>query len=108
MGRGPSSTASWRRSATSFSVAALGWTAYVDAFAPADPADAPSVYERLRKEWVAARAILVTLDLQAVYVHPDHGPMSLRWLYIHLIREYAGHIGHADLLRQSIDGRTFG
>ena len=34
--------------------------------------------------------------------------MTLRWLYIHLIREYAGHIGHADLLRQNIEGKTFG
>jgi hypothetical protein len=33
--------------------------------------------------------------------------MSLRWLLAHLIREYAGHIGHADLLRRRIDGRTF-
>jgi len=77
------------------------------AFAPADPANAPSVYQRLREEWTASRATLAALDLEAVYVHPHHGPMSLRWLYIHLIREYAGHIGHADLLRQSIDGKTF-
>ncbi|BAK35896.1 hypothetical protein MLP_28820 [Microlunatus phosphovorus NM-1] len=81
--------------------------AYNDAFAPADPANAPSVYQRLREEWTASRATLAALDLEAVYVHPHHGPMSLRWLYIHLIREYAGHIGHADLLRQSIDGKTF-
>lgn len=31
---------------------------------------------------------------------------SLRWVLIHLIEEYARHAGHADLLRESIDGAT--
>lgn len=30
--------------------------------------------------------------------------MSLRWIVVHLIREYARHAGHADLIRESIDG----
>ncbi|WP_445396331.1 DinB family protein [Streptomyces sp. LE64] len=32
--------------------------------------------------------------------------VSLRWILIHLIEEYARHNGHADLLRERIDGRT--
>jgi hypothetical protein len=32
--------------------------------------------------------------------------VDLRWIYIHLIEEYARHCGHADLLRESIDGQT--
>ncbi|MFJ2867476.1 DinB family protein [Kitasatospora sp. NPDC087314] len=32
--------------------------------------------------------------------------VSLRWILVHLIEEYARHNGHADLLRESIDGRT--
>lgn len=31
---------------------------------------------------------------------------SLRWIYVHLIEEYARHCGHADLIRQAIDGLT--
>jgi hypothetical protein len=31
-------------------------------------------------------------------------PFSLRWLMVHLIAEYARHDGHADLLRERIDG----
>ena len=31
---------------------------------------------------------------------------SLRWIYVHLIEEYARHVGHADLVRQAIDGQT--
>jgi uncharacterized damage-inducible protein DinB len=30
--------------------------------------------------------------------------VSLRWIYVHLIEEYARHNGHADLLRERIDG----
>jgi uncharacterized damage-inducible protein DinB len=33
-------------------------------------------------------------------------PVSLRWVLVHLIEEYARHNGHADLLRESIDGQT--
>ena len=31
---------------------------------------------------------------------------SLRWVYLYLIKEYARHLGHADLLRERIDGVT--
>ena len=33
-------------------------------------------------------------------------PVSLRWVLVHMIEEYARHNGHADLLRESIDGQT--
>jgi hypothetical protein len=33
-------------------------------------------------------------------------PLSLRWIYQHMIEEYARHNGHADLLRERIDGVT--
>jgi uncharacterized damage-inducible protein DinB len=34
------------------------------------------------------------------------GEVSLRWVVVHMIEEYARHNGHADLLRQSVDGET--
>ncbi|MFG2495782.1 DinB family protein [Streptomyces caniferus] len=34
------------------------------------------------------------------------GQVSLRWILVHMIEEYARHNGHADLLRESIDGTT--
>lgn len=34
------------------------------------------------------------------------GEMSLRWIYTHMIAEYARHCGHADFLRERIDGAT--
>jgi uncharacterized damage-inducible protein DinB len=37
---------------------------------------------------------------------PDGQAPSLRWILCHMIEEYARHNGHADLLRESIDGQT--
>ncbi|WP_225837685.1 DinB family protein [Streptomyces sp. NK08204] len=37
---------------------------------------------------------------------PPEGRVSLRWLCLHLIRETARHAGHADIIRESLDGRT--
>ncbi|MET4673806.1 hypothetical protein ABID94_006729 [Streptomyces sp. PvR018] len=34
------------------------------------------------------------------------GEVTLRWIYLHMIGEYARHCGHADLIRERIDGRT--
>jgi uncharacterized damage-inducible protein DinB len=36
----------------------------------------------------------------------DDGPIEMREVVVHLIEEYARHCGHADLLRECIDGRT--
>lgn len=41
--------------------------------------------------------------------HPawgGQGRVSLRWILVHMIEEYARHNGHADLIRESIDGET--
>jgi len=37
---------------------------------------------------------------------PDGRSPSLRWIVVHMIEGYARHNGHADLLRESIDGRA--
>jgi uncharacterized damage-inducible protein DinB len=36
----------------------------------------------------------------------DDEPVNLRWITVHMIREYARHTGHADFLREQIDGAT--
>ena len=46
-----------------------------------------------------------SLDETAKY--PRRGrEVDLRWIYIHMIEEYARHCGHADILREMIDGAT--
>ncbi len=44
--------------------------------------------------------------LEQEFTHPEWGKISLRWVYNHMIAEYARHIGHADLLRECVDGAT--
>ena len=39
-------------------------------------------------------------------VREGRAPVSLRWVLVHMIEEYARHNGHADLIRESIDGQT--
>lgn len=47
------------------------------------------------------------LDTASVAVSTRTGqPTTLRWIMVHLIEEYARHAGHADLIRESIDGAT--
>ncbi|HZG06945.1 MAG TPA: DinB family protein [Streptomyces sp.] len=38
--------------------------------------------------------------------HAGHQEVSLRWILVHMIEEYARHNGHADLVRERIDGVT--
>jgi uncharacterized damage-inducible protein DinB len=54
-----------------------------------------------------AEAVALSLDENgAVERSGGRGPVSLRWIMIHMIEEYARHNGHADLLRERIDGTT--
>jgi len=54
-------------------------------------------------EQQAARGVIARLPLDAEYPTDRYGPVSLRWAVIHMTAEYAGHNGHADLLRGRID-----
>ena len=45
-----------------------------------------------------------SLDVLTVGVGKDGEAWNLRWLMIHMIEEYARHCGHADFIRESIDG----
>ncbi|MFC0451276.1 DinB family protein [Rhodococcus jostii] len=43
-------------------------------------------------------------DIEVTGNEPGEGPVSLRWVLTHMLEEYARHNGHADLLREQIDG----
>lgn len=45
------------------------------------------------------------LEVRAVRERHGSAP-TLRWILVHMVEEYARHCGHADLIRESIDGRT--
>ncbi|MGY1602589.1 DinB family protein [Geodermatophilus sp. SYSU D00815] len=46
------------------------------------------------------------LDRRCAVPWPDGRAPSLRWVLVHMVEEYARHNGHADLLREAIDGQT--
>lgn len=46
-----------------------------------------------------------TLDRMAAQPWSDGSLPSLRWILVHMIEEYARHNGHADLLREAVDGQ---
>ncbi len=47
-----------------------------------------------------------SLDQLAIKTFDSGEQWNLRWIMVHMIEEYARHCGHADLIRQSIDGVT--
>jgi uncharacterized damage-inducible protein DinB len=71
-----------------------------------DPATAKADYARLVAEFAEADRAVAGASLDQTFTHTRHGVMSLRWIYLHMIEEYARHNGHADLLRERIDGVT--
>jgi uncharacterized damage-inducible protein DinB len=64
--------------------------------------DAVRRSRRLVAEALADRG----LDRLAIRTWPDGRAPSLRWIILHMIEEYARHNGHADLLREAVDGET--
>jgi hypothetical protein len=46
------------------------------------------------------------VDQLAIKKWPDGRAPSLRWILCHMIEEYARHNGHADLIREAVDGQT--
>jgi len=55
----------------------------------------------------AADEVLASVDLDEVVRMPATGErVAVRWIWLHMIEEYARHNGHADLLRERIDGAT--
>jgi uncharacterized damage-inducible protein DinB len=74
--------------------------------AVADPAVVADAWESWRREVSHAEEYVVRApSLDVLGTHRD-GQVALREVLVHLIEEYARHLGHADLLRECIDGRT--
>jgi len=72
-------------------------------FAGLDPARAAADYARLTEEFKLADAAVANASLDDTFTHNGE-EMSLRLIYLHMLEEYARHNGHADLLRERIDG----
>jgi uncharacterized damage-inducible protein DinB len=72
-----------------------------------EQADAEQDFATYLAEVEAARRAAAGHDLDEIFYHSHRETdMSVRWAYLHMIEEYARHNGHADLLRERIDGKT--
>ncbi|MFF1907578.1 DinB family protein [Kitasatospora sp. NPDC058218] len=87
----------------------LYWTAqHPDGdFDLVDTADAEADFAVWQGQIAAARAACEGLSPETVGKRPREGrEVTLRWILVHMIEEYARHNGHADLLRELVDGVT--
>jgi uncharacterized damage-inducible protein DinB len=72
-------------------------------FEEADAASAEEDFERYRAECHAVDAALEGAELDDTFIFAEQA-ISVRWMWQHLVEEYARHNGHADLIREAIDG----
>jgi hypothetical protein len=70
-----------------------------------DAVTAPQAVADLPAEWAACDAAVAMLPLEHCFDAKGE-EVSLGSVYIHLVDEWARHNGHADLIRQAIDGTT--
>jgi hypothetical protein len=92
---------------------AVDWTAEPDWEWKTAADDSP---EQLREQWrsavesaradTAAALAAGGLDQLAQRSWSDGRTPNLRWILCHMIEEYARHNGHADLIREAVDGQT--
>jgi hypothetical protein len=65
------------------------------------------MFDSFIAEVEVCRAVAAGVGLETVVANRSNdgrGDFSVRWIYVHMIEEYARHNGHADLLRERIDG----
>ena len=75
--------------------------------AVADPAVVADAWRAWREEVAFAEKLMAgSPDLGVKGTMKDGTPIALREVLVHMIEEYARHCGHADLLRERIDGRV--
>lgn len=61
-----------------------------------------SVVAAHRQACADGRAAIADLDLDDVVTGNRRGPLPLRWVLLHVLRELAQHAGHADILREQV------
>jgi uncharacterized damage-inducible protein DinB len=76
------------------------------AFRDAATADVAEAFRLWRAECDHARALVAAAPSFDLTGFRRSGYVSLRWVMTHMIEEYARHNGHADLIRERLDGST--
>jgi Protein of unknown function (DUF664) len=70
-----------------------------------DAASTEVVFDTYDQAITEIRAAVADAELDRTFSNGGT-PCSVRWVYLHMIEEYARHNGHADLIRERIDGAT--
>jgi hypothetical protein len=64
-----------------------------------------SIQQAHREACAASRLAASALRLDDLVLGNRRGPLPLRWVYLHMLRELAQHCGHADILREQVTSR---
>jgi hypothetical protein len=73
-----------------------------DSFILSDDDTIESIRQAHEEACAASRRAGAELDLDDVVSGNRRGDVTVRWIYLHVIREFAQHCGHADILREQI------
>ncbi|WP_329009881.1 DinB family protein [Micromonospora rifamycinica] len=73
-----------------------------DSFVLDDHDTIATVRQAHREACAAARRATASLGLDDILRGNRRGPLPLRWVYLHVLRELAQHCGHADILREQL------
>ena len=73
-----------------------------DSFVLTENDTVASVQQAHREACAASRRATASLGLDDLVRGNRRGPLPLRWVYLHVLRELAQHCGHADILREQI------
>ena len=73
-----------------------------ESFIPHDNDTIATVQQAHRQACQASRRATSSLGLDDVVRGNRRGPLPLRWVYLHVLRELAQHCGHADILREQL------
>jgi Protein of unknown function (DUF664) len=73
-----------------------------DSFRLDDGDTVASIAADYRAAWAESERVAAAYGLDELALHNRRSPMSLRWVYLHMIEELARHAGHGDILREQI------
>lgn len=65
-----------------------------------------SIATLYREECAKAREVVAAASFDDTCTTPEGDSITLRWIVAHMIEETARHLGHADIMREAIDGAT--
>jgi hypothetical protein len=56
------------------------------------------------RQWARSNEIVAAHSFDDTGAHPDFGARTLRWMLLHMLEETGRHVGHADAVRELLDG----